>query len=278
MKIHAIRTGTVQIHTRQVVGVGNGLMRLVNMVFDKEWTAPIPITAWAIEHPEGVIVVDTGDTARTAEPNYHPRYHPFYRLAVRYAIRPEDEIGLQLIRLGIRPTDVRMVIMTHLHSDHSGGLYHFPKSEILVHPAETAAARGLGGWVAGYLPQHFPEWFCPIPIEFTNERVGAFESSQKVTRAGDVLIVPTYGHTGAHVSVLVLDGETNYLLAGDTSYSETTLLAGQVDGVSPNVGQSAATIQRILEHARLQPTVYLPTHDPESAIRLANEIVVGVKQ
>ena len=94
-------------------------------------------------------MVDTGETARTAEPNYHPRYHPFYRLAVRYAIRPEDEIGPQLIRLGIRPTDVRMVIMTHLHSDHSGGLYHFPKSEILVHPAETKQrARRMGGGIS----------------------------------------------------------------------------------------------------------------------------------
>jgi hypothetical protein len=28
------------------------------------WTEPLPIYAFAIEHPEGVIVVDTGETAR----------------------------------------------------------------------------------------------------------------------------------------------------------------------------------------------------------------------
>jgi hypothetical protein len=32
---------------------------------------------------------------------------------------------------------------------------------------------------------------------------------------------------------------------------------------------SVATIDRILEHAREHPTVYLPSHDPEAARRLA---------
>ena len=39
---------------------------------DKRWTAPLPILAWAIEHPEGLIVVDAGETARATEPGYFP--------------------------------------------------------------------------------------------------------------------------------------------------------------------------------------------------------------
>jgi glyoxylase-like metal-dependent hydrolase (beta-lactamase superfamily II) len=37
---------------------------------------------------------------------------------------------------------------------------------------------------------------------------------------------------------------------------------------------SVATIDRILAHARERPTVYLPSHDPESAARLAAATVV----
>jgi hypothetical protein len=44
----------------------------------------VPILAWVIEHPEGIIVVDTGETARTAEPGYLPSWHPYYRFAVRF--------------------------------------------------------------------------------------------------------------------------------------------------------------------------------------------------
>jgi len=37
-------------------------------------------------------------------------------------------------------------------------------------------------------------------------------------------------------------------------------------------------MKRILEHARLHPTIYLPTHDPESKQRLVNKTTVRVKQ
>ena len=48
----------------------------LNTLLDREWTEPLPIYAFAIEHPEGVIVVDTGETARVAEPGYFPRWQP----------------------------------------------------------------------------------------------------------------------------------------------------------------------------------------------------------
>src|SRR2546421_13097313 len=73
MKIHAIQTGTVAITTKWREGAGHGQLRLVNTLLDREWTEPLPIYAFAIEHPEGVIVVDTGETARVSEPGYCKR-------------------------------------------------------------------------------------------------------------------------------------------------------------------------------------------------------------
>src|SRR5438128_7558622 len=150
MKIHTLQTGTVTIHTRQVVGEGTGFTRTLNMLRDPLWTAPLPILTWVIEHREGVIVVDTGETAATTDPKNLPHYHPFYRGAVRFSVLPEQELAPQLKDLGIGTSDVRKVIMTHLHSDHAGGISQFPKSEILVHPNEFAATQGIGGYIAGY--------------------------------------------------------------------------------------------------------------------------------
>ena len=64
MRIHAIQTGTVAIKTRQLCGRGRGALRPINTLLDTTWTEPLPIYAWVIEHPEGLIVVDTGETAR----------------------------------------------------------------------------------------------------------------------------------------------------------------------------------------------------------------------
>ena len=159
MKIHAIQTGTVAVKTRQREGVGRGKRRLLNTFLDREWTDPLPILAWAIEHPEGVIIVDTGETARASEPGYFPRWHPYFRTGLREWVAREEEVGPQLERLGIQPAEVRWLVMTHLHTDHAGGLHHFPKSEILVSRVELEKATGRMGRVRGYLNNRFPDWF-----------------------------------------------------------------------------------------------------------------------
>ena len=80
--------------------------------------------------------------------------------------------------------------------------------------------------------------------------------------------------TANHLSVLVQDGDTTFVLAGDTSYDEQLMLAGKVDGVSADDDVASATLDAIRRLARTRPTVYLPTHDPQSAIRLASRRLV----
>lgn len=271
MQVHAVQTGSVWVHERQRAGAGRGVLRFGRTLLDREWTEPLPIYAWVIEHPEGVIVVDTGETARVSEPGYFPRWHPYYRVAVRESVGPEEEIGPQLRRLGMKPGDVRWLVMTHLHTDHAGGLHHFPESEILVTRTEYAAARGLRGKLRGYLPHRWPAWFAPRFVDFHDEPLGPFPRSVRLTRAGDVRLVPTPGHTAGHMSVVVNDGDRVLFLAGDTSYTEENLRRGVVDGVSSMGGGADAarrTLARIRSLAADVPLVYLPSHEPGAADRL----------
>jgi N-acyl homoserine lactone hydrolase len=125
LQIHLLQTGLVRIKSAQRRRRLGGLARVI---LDRTWTEWLPIYAWAIEHPEGAIVVDTGETARTSEPDYFPQWHPYYRFAVRMDVTPEQEIGPQLRRIGLEPEEVRTLVLTHFHSDHTGGLHHFPNS------------------------------------------------------------------------------------------------------------------------------------------------------
>ena len=269
-KIHPIQTGSVQVKRAQMESRGEGLARSAHILFDGDWSQWLPIFAWAIEHEEGVIVVDTGESANVSRPGYFPGWHPYYRLAVRFRIAPEEEIGPQLRALGIGPDDVRQVILTHLHTDHAGGMAHFPKSRIWVHQPEYEAAVSRAGALQGYLPRNWPAWWKPELIRFEDRGLGPFSQSMPLTRSGDVVVLPTPGHTPAHVSVLVR-GTPSWFLAGDTSYNEQLLRDGKVDGVSPNKAQALETGRKIKALAQVEKLFYLPAHDPENLHRLSQD-------
>ena len=266
-KIHVIRTGFVQVRQAQASSKGHGIARTVNMLIDSEWTDWLPIYAWAIEHRGRVVLVDTGETSRVHELGYHPGWHPFYRRAVRFKVAPEDELGPQLRAAGIQARDVSDVILTHLHTDHAGGLRHVVGSRTWVNDSELKRAQGIMGRLNGYLPHRWPKWWQPSALQFKDGPVGPFPRSADVTGSGEILVIPTPGHTPGHVSVLV-QGSPSILLAGDTSYTQDLLLAGKVDGVSPDEQVSRKTLGDIRELARQRPLGYLPSHDPECESRL----------
>jgi N-acyl homoserine lactone hydrolase len=272
MKLHAIQTGAVRIKTAQAEGRGHGLRRRLAVFGDRVWTDWLPTYAWVIEHKEGVIVVDTGQGAHLLETG--KSLHPYVRWEVAFRIEREEEIGPQLRALGIGPRDVKKVVLTHLHMDHDGGLAHFPHSEVLVAPGELRTASGWIGRLRGYLPNRWPSWFAPAPLNLTTEPFGPFAASRRLTEAGDVVAVGTPGHTADHLSILLQEADTTFFLAGDTSYDERLMRAGAVDGVSADERIAAATLDAIKRLARAGPTIYLPTHDPQSAIRLASRRLV----
>lgn len=273
MRVHMVQTGTVRLKARWPEGVGHGLARNLRAILGPTWTEPLPIYAWVIEHPEGLIVVDTGETAQAAQPGYFPAWHPAFRLAVRESLTPDDEIGPGLRRLGLSPDDVRWVVLTHLHTDHAGGLHHFPRARVLVARKEYEVARGFAGMARGYQPQHWPSWLAPELLDFQPQAVGPFPVSHALTRAGDVMLVPTNGHSAGHTSVLVRDGELTLALAGDVSYSQDLMLRQKIDGVSPDERAARATLRRMKAYCASTPTVYLPSHDPDAARRLAEREV-----
>jgi N-acyl homoserine lactone hydrolase len=105
---------------------------------------------------------------------------------------------------------------------------------------------------------------------------GAFPRSRALSDDGRIVAVDTPGHTPGHVSVIcVEDSGRHVMLAGDATDTLEQLHARRADAVAPEPKTHVATLNTILDHCAQNPTVYLPSHDPESAARLAGAITVS---
>jgi len=60
------------------------------------------------------------------------------------------------------------------------------------------------------------------------------------------------------------------MLAGDTTDSFEQLYALRADAVAPDAKVHIATMRAILAHYAAHPTIYLPSHGPDSAARFAD--------
>jgi hypothetical protein len=62
--------------------------RKIDIFRDTRWVEPLPIYAYLIEHPEGLFLVDTGDTWRNSVPGYLPWWNPFFTKQVSIRVAP----------------------------------------------------------------------------------------------------------------------------------------------------------------------------------------------
>lgn len=129
MKVHVMDTGHIEQDAAYLIGpkLGN--------IHDKtpkaEWTQA-PVYAVLIEHPDGLVLFDTSCN----ENGMTDRWPQRFRENIPYYVTEEQLLLNRLKQLGVTPKDIKYVIASHLHIDHSGGLEHFTDSEVIVHDTE----------------------------------------------------------------------------------------------------------------------------------------------
>jgi N-acyl homoserine lactone hydrolase len=263
VKIHALTTGTVQVK-RSFLFAGTGIRRQLDLLLPDEWSDPLPIHVWVVEHEDALILVDAGERAGVHNV-------PF----ARFALTPEQELPHAVAAAGLDVGALTQVVITHLHGDHMDGAGHV-RGPVHVHVEELAFAHSASSrFFQRVLRQPIPAGVDFQPLELDDGPFGGFERSKRLTGDGRVVAVATPGHTPGHISVVCVDDDGNHIfIAGDTTDTLEQLHARRHDAIGPKPAVSVATIDRILAHAREHRTVYLPAHDPESAARLAAEEIV----
>jgi N-acyl homoserine lactone hydrolase len=264
-KLHVFTTGTVSVKQKFKNAKGGELGSKLNFFLDKTFTGELPIWVWLIEHPEGLFLVDTGENAHVNDADYFDKENFFSRwmnhTQFKFTVAPEEEVGPQLQRLGFAIDRVNKLVLTHMHIDHFDGLSYFEHNDILVHDYE---------WNNQSFPLRslYPAWLKPRLFKTGDTGLPGLRTGKALTQAGDILMLHTPGHTLGHCSVLLKTKTTSYFLAGDATYDEAQLYNNALPGAHQNFKLALQSFNNIKAYARVNKTIYLPSHDPENIERI----------
>jgi len=72
--VTAVKTGTLRLRPSHPAGNMHHPVwrRRLAIVLDRDWTQPLPVYTYLIEHDEGLILLDSGESARSAATGWFP--------------------------------------------------------------------------------------------------------------------------------------------------------------------------------------------------------------
>jgi glyoxylase-like metal-dependent hydrolase (beta-lactamase superfamily II) len=206
------------------------------------WLEPkvtdFPLICWYIEGSDKRILVDTGGEDPSKA---HHRWQPYRR-------EKDQSIESALKKVGVRCEDIDIVIITHLHWDHSGSNDLFPRAKIIVQEEELETARSP-----------FPSTtHAYIRRVIDNVDYTVISGDKEVARGVNVLLTP--GHTYGLQGVLVEGEKRRIFIAGDT-----LPLFANFEQDPPGISNIFVDLRKYYESldkiARLSAFI-LPGHDP----------------
>jgi N-acyl homoserine lactone hydrolase len=183
-------------------------------------------SCYLVKHARGWLLWDTGladavaampDGLRPADPRAVLWHRP-------------KALAAELDELGLRPSDIKFVAVSHSHPDHIGNVEMFPQAMLLVQRAEYE-------WPAPGGPRFKPG----LPAT-------KLEGDYDVFGDGSATLLATPGHTPGHQSLLVRLPKTGaVLLTGDAVHFKENWDNRRVPEANFDKEQTLASMQRLAD-------------------------------
>jgi glyoxylase-like metal-dependent hydrolase (beta-lactamase superfamily II) len=203
------------------------------------------VNCYLIKHAQGWLLWETGIAdAVAAMPDGQPPPNP---RMTRY--RRTKTLASQLDQLGVKPSDIKYVAVSHTHPDHIGNITMFPQSTVLVQKAEY-------------------DWPTPFGqrLHSLASPVTQLDGDHDVFGDGSVTLIATPGHTPGHQSLLVRPSKTGALvLSGDAVHFKSNWENRRIPENNFDKDKTAASMQRIADLMANEKAQLWINHDKEQS-------------
>ncbi|KOS05769.1 beta-lactamase [Flavobacterium akiainvivens] len=237
IKIHVLHCGSIDldeaasfyektIHPMPYSGIFRSKKHQIN----------VPVSAYLIEHPKGLILIDTGwNTEVRTNPKKYLGW--LYNISSTAHLPPQQAIHEQLHKLGYQASDIDYLFLSHLHPDHVSGLKLLTNAKrILTSSLELSDTK-----------KH-PLLYLPFMWKDVNVETFDFQNSEfDLFGDGSVVFVNTPGHTNGMSSTIVQNDGKFVLLCADTGYAEKSWLHMILPGMMTNKKKAVQSLKWVKE-------------------------------
>lgn len=211
----------------------------------------IPIYCWYLEGGDKKILVDTGEL--------QPIQSEDRAQAIGGKIYTFEE---GLVKWGLKPEDIDIVIHTHLHADHCENDYKCSKARFYVHEQEMAAIHN----------------YHPLDFRYVADYIYEIEENGQIeiVKTGEQEIVPgiTVRHTPAHtpggLSVFVETEAGRAVITGFCVIAENfeppqEVRAMEMEVIPPGTHVNSYEAYDMMVAMKEQAQLIIPLHEPAYA-------------
>ncbi len=215
---------------------------------------PIPVPAYLIQTESGRnILVDTGFPEKYIN-------NPPVAYVPKVAIDQEGYIINRLAEIGLKPTDIDLVVLSHLDFDHTGNLLPFAHAEIIVQRLQYETAK------AGH-PR-----FASTKDQWNDDSIKfrLIDGDQEIESG--LTLIESSGHVPGHQSILLRLPETGNVLLTVDAILNSAMTDGdnrKVDISALDDAQSRVSTKKLMKLAKDENVqLILFGHDSEQWVRL----------
>ena len=270
MKVHVLHTGEVRVSPYLPFGGDNcNLLKASGMTTPKEDWIWLPVSVYLIEHPKGLILVDTGWHRDMSPEGVYDKAAQIKSLGSRVLYNVNqgqiplgEAVDEQLATMGIKPADLDYVLLTHLDCDHANGLRAVKDAKHIIVAQEELDCARKNGFI-----RYKKKWWEGVDLQTIewNGTEGPAQKSFDLFGDGSIKMINIPGHCDGLCAVKITREDGKYvLLFSDGGYATKSWKEMITSGVSLDKEMQRKSLQWIRDQSMDANCIEsLATHDTD---------------